>query len=151
MTDRAKAAQADLRRYKTAKRELRRIKEDIATIRSRLMSTSRPARDADIQYVFSPWSVEKQLAALADLKEFYDAKSADVMRLCMQLERQIDRVSGLGALILRMHYIDGIRIDHIARRFEYSIRQVIRLHMIALEEYEKTALHVIDDRDTMAM
>lgn len=151
MTDSARAAKFELKAYRTAQHELVRLEEEIANVRARLASTSRPARDVDIQQSRDPKATEALLAALADLTVFYAAKRVKTAKLCLHLERRIDRVAGVHALLLRMHYIDELTMEQIAARLEYSKRQILRFHLIAIEEYAKMAPHVTGVRDNMAM
>lgn len=151
MTDRAKAAQADLKAYRTARYELAKLEEDIANVRARVASTSRPPRLVDIQQTRDPKAGEGLLVALADLTAYYDAKRVDVEQMCLQTERRIGQISGIPGLILRVHYIQGKTLEQLAEELEYSYRQVVRLHVTALEQYAKLAFYVTPTRASMAM
>ena len=151
MTDRAKAARDALRVFILAHQELQRLSEEIETVRAKLASTSRPARDVDIQYNRDPRAIEGLIATLSDLTAFYDARLVDVERMRLTMERRISQITGTPGMVLQKRYLQGKMLEDIAHDMEYSIRQIIRMHVTGLEQYAKLSFHVTDIRDTMAM
>ena len=69
-----------------------------------------------------------------------------------KIEGTIDRIQNVDyQMVLQKRYLQGKMLEDIAHDMEYSIRQIIRMHVTGLEQYAKLSFHVTDIRDTMAM
>jgi hypothetical protein len=135
MTDEAKIAQADLRRYKDEKRNIKDLANKIYALQSRINSTTTRLKEISIQSS-SQQGKEELICILVDLRDEYTKQQCEAERLMLSMELKIDEISsGLYKRILRNHYLYNQRFEQISMTEHIGWRQIMRLHNKALNEY----------------
>ena len=77
------------------------------------------------------------VAALADLRDLYRAKEADLTQALTDIEHLIDGLDPIERVIARYRYIDGLHWEQICVKISYSWRQTHRLHADMIEKLAK--------------
>ena len=135
MTNEARIAQADLRRYKDAKRDIKDMADKINALRDRINSTTSKPKEISIQSS-SQQSKEELICILTDLRNLYYLQQVNAERLSLDIEIRIEKIgNGLYRRILRDYYLYNQTFEQIAVKESIGYRHVIRLRCNALEMY----------------
>lgn len=68
------------------------------------------------------------IARLAELRELYRAKEAELAQTLMDIEHLIEGLDPIERVIARYRYIDGLHWEQICVKVNYSWRQTHRIH-----------------------
>lgn len=125
-----------LRRYRQALDNERRLRNAIRAARSRAEATTQALRPAP-----GGSGGQDKVAAGVELLDSYQRKLADQLaeseRLRAEIEQAIDALpSADQRLVMRARYIDGRPWGRIAHQMDVSERWAIKLHGIALENFQ---------------
>lgn len=123
---------AYLRQYRTCGAEIQRLEDEITRWRAKAEKTTTTIKDIPVHCS----SADKLQEAVAEIDELITRLAAEQHKLAwmrLDIERAIGTVPEMRLQeLLRYRYIDGMTFESIAVRMNYSWRQTIRLHGIAL-------------------
>lgn len=123
-----------LQQYRLAEMEEQRLEHEIERWRSRAEKVTpgyskAPAGGGDGR------SMERTLERMGELAGELTAQRDKLIRLRREVGAAIDTVPDARLReLLRLRYIEGLSFERIAVSMDYSWRQVIRLHGVALNE-----------------
>ena len=126
-----------LNSYRQIQLERRQLLNRIAVLESRLTAPGAQGLDGMPHGSGSGDAMARGIATLADLRELYRAKEADLAQALIDIEHLIDRLDPIERLIARYRYIDGLQWENICVKISYSWRQTHRLHDGLLEKLTK--------------
>ena len=137
MTDEARTAQADLRRYKDAKRDIRDMADKINALQARINSTTSRLKEISIQSS-SQQSKEELICILADLRDEYCRQQCKAECMVLNIEIKIGEIeNGLYKRILRSHYLYNQWFEQISVVEHLSYITIKRVHQRSLNEYAR--------------
>lgn len=123
-----------LNSYKQVQLERRQILDRIMRLEARLTAPGAQGLDGMPHGSGTGDSMARGVAALADLRDLYRAKEADLTQALIDIEHLIDGLDPVERMIARYRYIDGLHWENICVKINYSWRQTHRLHDGLLEK-----------------
>ena len=126
-----------LNSYHHVQMERRQILDRIMRLEARLTAPGAQGLDGMPHGSGSGDSMARGVAALADLRDLYRAKEADLTQALTDIEHLIDGLDPIERVIARYRYIDGLHWEQICVKISYSWRQTHRLHADMIEKLAK--------------
>ena len=126
-----------LNSYRHVQIERRQILDRIMRLEARLTAPGAQGLDGMPHASGSGDSMARGVAALADLRDLYRTKEADLAQALADIERLIDGLDPIERVIARYRYIDGLHWEQICVKINYSWRQTHRLHAKMIEKLAK--------------
>ena len=144
MTDEARTAQADLRRYKDAKRDIRDMADKINALQARINSTTSRLKEISIQSS-SQQSKEELICILADLRDEYCRQQCEAEKVMYEIELKISEIgNGLYRRILRNYYLYNQTFEQIAVSESLCYDYITNSHRRALDRYYRVLQRHVD-------
>ena len=128
-----------LNSYHHVQMERRQILDRIMRLEARLTAPGSQNMDGMPHGSGSGDSMARGVAALADLRDLYRAKEADLAQALIDIEHLIGGLEPVERLIARYRYIDGLQWEKICVKINYSWRQTHRLHAEMIDKLTKEA------------
>ena len=77
-----------------------------------------------------------------DVEQEIDVRTDKMVRSRHEIIREINQLKEPNHIeLLMMRYVEGRTFEQIAREMGYSVRQVLRIHGSALQEFDRKILH----------
>ena len=119
------------------------LRREIAELRSGLLPSA-ITYDADRVQTSPGDPMSETFAKLDDLERQYNAELVKRSELRMRIIIQIGKLPARYAKLLYLRYVDGMKLDHIARKLQYSSDWVRHLHGEALTAFLDTNREEVD-------
>ena len=127
-----------LNSYRQIQLERRQLLNRIAVLESRLTAPGAQGLDGMPHGSGSDDAMARGIATLADLRELYRSKEADLAQALIDIEHLIDGLDPIERLIARYRYIEGLQWENICVKISYSWRQTHRIHDGLLEKLARS-------------
>lgn len=128
-------ADADLRQYREAQKNIDHYRDKIERLRARANRTTQQLNPNRI-FIQHDATGEDIILTIIDMQHELWDKMLKAESLCLDLEHKISAwTEGIEARILRSYYLYGQSLEQIAVMEGYSYRQIIRFRRMALEQY----------------
>ncbi len=72
----------------------------------------------------------------ASVRAVYETKARKLRDALIEIERAIDKLRPREQRLIRLHYVEGLKLEDVADEMGYSTRHIRRIHEIALEQLE---------------
>ena len=129
-------ADADLRQYREAQKNIAHYRDKIERLRARANRTTQELNPNRIFIQHDDATGEDIILTIIDMQHELWDKMFKSESLCLDLEHKISAwTEGIEARILRSYYLYGQSLKQIATDEGYSYRQIIRFRRMALEQY----------------
>lgn len=129
-------ADADLRQYREAQKNIIHYRDKIERLRARANRTTQELNPNRIFIQYDDATGEDIILTIIDMQHELWDKMFKAESLCLDLEHKISAwTEGIEARTLRSYYLYGQSLEQIAVMEGYSYRQIIRFRRMALEQY----------------
>lgn len=81
--------------------------------------------------------LERKLDRKSELLEMYQNKKKELDAALVRIEEAIEKLEPRERLLVRLHYLDGMKWEKVAVEMGYSWRQVHRIHADALKKLKE--------------
>lgn len=126
-----------LNSYRHVQLERRQILDRIMRLEARLTAPGAQGLDGMPHGSGSGDAMAQGIAKLADLRDLYRSKEAELTQALIDIEHLIAGLDPVERLIARYRYIDGLQWEQICVKISYSWRQTHRLHADMIEKLTK--------------
>lgn len=125
----------ELQQYGAIKREVEQIDEELARLKSSIMS-ARGQIITDMPRASSPEgdSLSKGVIKMVELEHLYQDMRAALCDKQIEIERALKVLNPTERRLMRYRYIDGMTWEKIADKMHYSFREVFYKHKSALKK-----------------
>lgn len=131
-------ADADLRQYREAQKNIAHYRDKIERLRARANRTTQELNPNRIFIQHDDATGEDIILTIIDMQHELWDKMFKAESLCLDLEHKISAwTEGIEARILRSYYLYGQNLKQIATDEGYSYKQIKRFRWGALENYGK--------------
>ena len=126
----------ELKQYQHIKRELEKLERTIQRINEDLYSprtsnlTGMPK--SQLPDGFNPW--DAKIDKMNEIREMYARKKEELKAALLTIENAIDTLEPAERTVMRLHYIDGLKLEQVCIEAFCSWRTAHRYHARALEK-----------------
>lgn len=124
---------ADLQNYQAIRKERDQLKRQMAQLEAAARYAGSQRLDGMPKSSSVGRPTENLAIPQAQLWAHYKAKDEELAQRQLGVEQAIDRLEPMQRLILRCHYIEGMRWETVSEVTNYSLRHVMRIHENAME------------------
>lgn len=117
-----------LNSYRHVQMERQQILERIMRLEARLTAPGAQNLDGMPHGSGTGDALARGVAMLADLRDMYRAKEAELVQAQMDVEHLIEGLEPVERVIARYRYINGMHWEQICVKINYSWRQTHRIH-----------------------
>jgi DNA-directed RNA polymerase specialized sigma24 family protein len=126
-----------LNSYRQVQLERRQILDRIMRLESRLTAPGGQNLDGMPHGAGNGDALTQGVVRLAELRDLYKAREADLAQAQMDIEHLIDNLDPIERVIARYRYIDGLHWEQICVKINYSWRQTHRIHSDMIDKLAK--------------
>lgn len=127
-----------LTQYQSLKAEVEELEARIQSVRADAYNLKSPQLTGMPKAPgYANDSMPQLLVRIEELTELYLKKKAQLVELCLEIEKEIESLESIERRVIRFRYIDGKSWSEISKLTGYSVAHLHRIHKNFLRKNER--------------